>query len=159
MTRIINNMVMMVLFFLFAAPSAVHSQEQGTADFFSIISDEAEGQGSYRCGASLIHEDIIITSMYCCSEGSIIRVGYQNDTTSMAIRTAMEVVTHPDADINQDNFPNDVAVVKLDASVTDITPIVRSFSVVRAKALMPYWHFYSCSITYTNSLLLLPTRH
>jgi hypothetical protein len=55
-------------------------------------------------------------------------------TTSLAIRTAM-VGFHSSRgwDINQDNFPNDIAIVKLNASVTHIAPIVRSFASSRSQ--------------------------
>jgi secreted trypsin-like serine protease len=135
MTRIIiinKTAIMMVLLFLLAAPSAVHSLD-GTADFFSIISDVVEGQGTFRCGGSLIHQDIVVTASYCSVAGDIIRVGYKNDDTSLAIRTAKVVFNHPEAGNNQENFPNDIAIVKLNASVTHIAPIVRSFASSRSQ--------------------------
>ena len=115
---------MLVLLFLVTAPTVVDCEEE-TIDFFSIISDVIEGQGKFRCGGSLIHDDILLTASFCSIAGDIIRVGYKDDDTALAIRKAQIVVNHPDAGNNRENFPNDLAIVKLNASVTGITPIVR----------------------------------
>lgn len=98
-------------------------------DFFSIITDTEEGSSSSRCGAVLVHEDIIITAAGCTREDDIVRVGYSTDYDSMEIRKPVAIINHPDFFVNQDfrfveNLPNDISVVKLDAPVTGITPVV-----------------------------------
>jgi Trypsin len=95
------------------------------ADFFVLITDTVNGQGSFRCGGSLIHSDIVLTASFCATRGDILRVGYHNDTYAKSIRTAEFVFNHPDSGGNSENFPNDLAVIKLDAPVDDVIPLVR----------------------------------
>jgi len=96
--------------------------------FFSIISDTDKGQGSTRCGAVLVHEDIIVSAAGCIRHNDIIRVGYTSDFNAHAYRSPMNISDFPLAFLDdrynyQENLPNDLSVVKLNASVTDITPV------------------------------------
>ena len=115
---------------ILAVESQVVEQQQedhddNNADFFSIINNKIEGQGDYRCGASLIHEDIALTASFCAIVGDVIRVGYKTDEKSLAIRNITVVHNHPRAGQTlEENIPNDLAVIKLSAPVTDIKPLV-----------------------------------
>lgn len=102
-----------------AAPVVV----QGQADFFGILSDVEQGQGVFRCGAALIHEDIMVTGSFCTQVGDVVRVGYKSDNETLAIRTVTKFLTHPMAGGQFENFPNDIEVFKLNESITDIAPV------------------------------------
>ena len=102
-----------------------HDDDNNNADFFSIINNKIEGQGDYRCGASLIHDDIALTASFCAIIGDVIRVGYKTDNNSLAIRNITVVHNHPRAGQTlEENIPNDLAVIKLSAPVTTIKPLV-----------------------------------
>lgn len=97
-------------------------------DFFSIITDTEEGSSSSRCGAVLVHDDIVISAAGCTREDDVIRVGYSSDYDSMELRTPVRIVNHPDFFVNKDfrfveNLPNDISVIKLNEPVTGITPV------------------------------------
>lgn len=105
---------------LVVAPLVVQAQ-----DFFGIISNVDEGQGLYRCGAALIHDDIMVTSSGCSAPGDVVRVGYKSDNETLAIRTVTDFRTHPGATTQLENHPNDIEVIKLNEPVNNISALVR----------------------------------
>jgi secreted trypsin-like serine protease len=117
------NTLKILSFLLASAPAFAAVLDN--IDFFSIASNATEGQGAFRCGASLIYPDILLTASFCIIAGDVIRVGYKNDTYSHAIRTATLVRNHPKAGgVHDENYANDLALVKLDEPVMDIVPLV-----------------------------------
>lgn len=108
-------------FLVLLAPHLVQAQ-----DFFGVISNVEEGQGNYRCGAVLIHPDIMVTSSGCAAPGDIVRVGYKSDNETLAIRTLTDFRTHPGATTRLENHPNDIEVIKLNEAVgSNISALVR----------------------------------
>jgi hypothetical protein len=118
-------------FLLLSAVATTSAAVLDDINFFSIISSDTQGQGAYRCGASLIHPDIILTASFCALPGDVIRIGYKNDTYSHTFRTSTLVQDHPEAGgVQNEILANDLALVKLNQSVMDILPLVSAIVVV-----------------------------
>ena len=73
------------------------------------------------CGASLIHEDIVLSAAHCMAitENQVIVGGYQNEVVEggSVARTIVKRVAHPNYD--DSSFSYDFVVLKLDAPVAN----------------------------------------
>jgi len=75
------------------------------------------------CGASLIHEDILLTAAHCASIGSnSVRVGPSNKFFSGTRRTIARE-RHPHPFYDPETLSNDMMILKLTSPVTDIKPV------------------------------------
>jgi len=108
---------------------AAATAQSPDAPFFSIISDTIDQKGTERCGAVLIHPDIILTGVECVFEGFGARVGYIDDFTSASQTLIEDWTDHPDAWVVeggvqfQEHLPNDLTIAKLSEPVTNVEPI------------------------------------
>jgi len=100
------------------------------APWFVLISNTRMGQGFTRCGGVLVYPDIVLTSGNCAwnSPDIVMRVGYQTDTQSKYHLGIKGFYDHPDEWKNnggrfQEHLPNDLQLVKLNYTITDIEPI------------------------------------
>jgi trypsin len=77
------------------------------------------------CGASLIHEDIVLTAAHCqgvFDEGVRIGVHNLNDPNdSGVVRMVVEEIKH--SQFNEYTLANDIMLLKLDYPVTDVQPV------------------------------------
>jgi len=100
-----------------------------TADvpWFVLVSNTEEGQGFNRCGAALVHPDIIITAGDCVNKNDYLRVGYRTDKDSEIIMTPRFIYSHPDQwkknGRTQENLPNDIQIIKMNQAVEGIEPV------------------------------------
>mmetsp|Transcript_2934 Transcript_2934/g.6532 ORF Transcript_2934/g.6532 Transcript_2934/m.6532 type:complete len:423 (-) Transcript_2934:176-1444(-) len=99
--------------------------DQTRFPYFAIL-DLERADGFYFCGAALIHTDILLTSAACTQNTLNIfaAVNYTQEdplTNYERFREAIKTVPHPDFNSTTNDY--DLAALKLDFPVDQITPI------------------------------------